>query len=71
MVLLLLLYFYDKILRECRKYLNDRFLIAFEIGYDQAEEVKSLLKEASHYSNIQCIADLGGNNRVVTAVYEG
>ena len=57
--------------KKCGTYLKPQGRIAFEIGYDQAEEVKSLLKEASHYSNIQCIADLGGNNRVVTAVYEG
>ena len=63
--------FYRILAKKCGTYLKPQGRIAFEIGYDQAEEVKSLLKEASHYSNIQCIADLGGNNRVVTAVYEG
>ena len=63
--------FYRILAKKCDTYLKPQGRIAFEIGYDQAEEVKSLLKEASHYSNIQCIADLGGNNRVVTAVYEG
>ena len=63
--------FYRILAKACGTYLKSQGRIAFEIGYDQAEEVKSLLKEASHYSNIQCIADLGGNNRVVTAVYEG
>ncbi len=32
---------------------------------------KKLLEETGQYSNIQFIADLGGYNRVVTAVYEG
>ena len=36
------LYFYDKILRECTKYLNDKFIIAFEIGYKQGEVIKEL-----------------------------
>ena len=63
--------FYRILAKECGTYLKPQGRIAFEIGYDQAEEVKALLKEAGHYSNIQCIADLGGNNRVVTAVYEG
>ena len=36
------LYFYDKILKECSKYLNDKFLITFEIGYEQGEDVKNL-----------------------------
>ena len=33
--------------------------------------VKDLLEETGQYSNIRCITDLGGNDRVVTAVYEG
>ena len=33
------LYFYDKILRECKKYLNDNFIIAFEIGYMEANDI--------------------------------
>ena len=45
--------------------------VAFEVGFDQAKEVGALLQETGQYSNIQFIADLGGYNRVVTAVYEG
>ena len=37
------LFFYDKILRECKKYLNARFLIAFEIGYLQADSIVKLV----------------------------
>ena len=36
------LFFYDKILRECSNYLNDKFFIAFEIGMNQGESVKKL-----------------------------
>ena len=36
------LYFYDKILRECSNYLNDKFVIAFEIGYKQGNLIKEL-----------------------------
>ena len=36
------LYFYDKILKECSNYLNERFLICFEIGYEQGEDIKVL-----------------------------
>ncbi|MFQ9505531.1 MAG: hypothetical protein ACLRZ2_01325 [Veillonella sp.] len=56
--------------KTCGTYLKTR-PIAFEIGFDQAVSVKALLEETGQYSNIQCIADLGGNDRVVTAVYEG
>lgn len=35
-------YFYRKILEEASVYLKDQFLIAFEIGYQQANEVRKL-----------------------------
>ena len=63
--------FYRILAKACGTYLKSQGRIAFEIGYDQAEAVKALLEETGQYSNIECIADLGGNDRVVTAVYEG
>jgi len=36
------LYFYDRILSECSNYLKDKFLIAFEIGYEQGDAVRDL-----------------------------
>ena len=36
------LYFYDKILCDCKKYLNNNFLIAFEIGYKQGDNIKKM-----------------------------
>lgn len=36
------LYFYEEILKNCKNYLNKRFIIAFEIGYKQAEDIKKL-----------------------------
>lgn len=63
--------FYRILAKACGTYLKLQGRIAFEIGFDQAESVKTLLEETGQYSNIQCIADLGGNDRVVTAVYEG
>ena len=36
------LYFYEEILKNCKNYLNERFIIAFEIGYKQAEDIKKL-----------------------------
>ena len=63
--------FYRILAKTCGTYLKSQGHIAFEIGFDQAESVKALLEETGQYSNIRCIADLGGNDRVVTAVYEG
>ena len=34
------LYYYEKIIKEASNYLKDRYLIAFEIGYKQAEKIK-------------------------------
>ena len=36
------LYFYDKILSECKKYLSDKFIIAFEIGYMQGKTIEKM-----------------------------
>lgn len=36
------LYFYEEILKNCKSYLNERFIMAFEIGYKQAEDIKKL-----------------------------
>ena len=47
------LYFYDKILRECKDYLKDNFIIAFEIGYWEASEIVGL---ANKYLDNICIS---------------
>ena len=36
------LYYYEEILRYCKKYLNRRFLIAFEIGYKQGLKISDM-----------------------------
>ena len=37
------LYFYDKILDNCKNKLNDKYLICFEIGYMQALKIKDMI----------------------------
>lgn len=59
------LYFYDKILKDCKKYLNDNFIIAFEIGYMQG---KSIEKMAYNYLGNICVnieKDYSGKDRFV------
>ena len=36
------LYFYNEILKNIKPYLNDKFLIAFEIGYMQGDAIRDL-----------------------------
>ena len=63
--------FYRQLAMECVKYLKPHGLVAFEVGYDQAEAVKSLLEAVDSYVNISFAADLSGINRVVTARMKG
>ena len=37
------LYYYKEILCNCSRYLKEKFLICFEIGYDQAEDIKKIV----------------------------
>ena len=59
------LYFYDKILRECRKYLNDKFLIAFEIGYKQGDDIINIINKYFDNVNISLEKDYSGRDRFI------
>lgn len=59
------LYFYDKILNECRKYLNDRFLIAFEIGYKQGNDILNIINKYFDNVNISLGKDYSGRDRFI------
>ena len=58
------LYYYEEILSNCKKYLKENSLIAFEIGYKQAEEIKKL---AYRYldCDVEVEKDLYGKYRYV------
>lgn len=56
---------YRKIITNAYKYLNDNGYLCLEIGYDQKEEVISLIKKTNKYDNIYSRKDLSGNDRVV------
>ena len=63
--------FYRQLAMECVTYLKSHGLVAFEVGYDQAKAVKSLLEAVGSYVDISFAADLAGINRVVTARVKG
>ncbi len=58
------LLFYRRITSEAKKLLVTGGLLAFEIGYDQAESVSSLMKES--FYDVTVTKDLSGNDRVVS-----
>ena len=57
--------FYRKIIDECKEYMEKDGYIIFEIGYDQSEQVKELLRQKG-FTDIEVLKDLSGNDRVVT-----
>lgn len=56
--------FYRKITEQAISCLNNGGLLAFEIGHDQREAVEQIMLEKG-FKDIQCLKDLGGNDRVV------
>lgn len=57
------LYFYRKIIGEAAAYLQPGGTLYLEIGYDQGEAVRELLRAAG-FTDISIEKDLGGNDRV-------
>ena len=50
---------------ECRKYLNDRFFIAFEIGYKQGNDVINIINKYFDNVNISLEKDYNGRDRFI------
>lgn len=59
------LYYYDKILKKAKEHLNDKFMIAFEIGYEQKEEITKLVHKYLEETSILCKKDLQGRDRML------
>ena len=57
--------FYKIIAENANKYLNENGIIFLEIGYDQKEKVEKIFSDYNYYSDIKCIKDLSGNDRVI------
>lgn len=57
--------FYESILKYANKVLNDKFLIAFEIGETQGEDIKALALKYLGNVTVEIKEDLSGKNRFV------
>lgn len=64
------LYFYRKIIEKAPNYMRRGGLLFFEIGWDQADAVSSVLREKG-FGNIEVIKDYAGLDRVVKAELGG
>ena len=62
------LYFYRRITEEAREHLLPGGYLIFEIGYDQAEDVSALMRDAG-FTEVRVKKDLAGLDRVVYGRY--
>lgn len=58
------LYFYSKILEQCKNYMKQDGYILFEIGCEQGDAVSTMMRLA-RFSEVRVIKDLARNDRVV------
>ena len=59
------LYFYDKIIKDSSKYLNDKFIMAFEIGYKQRKDITKIVNKYYKDINMSVEKDYSGRDRFV------
>ncbi len=59
------LYFYEEILKNIKNILKDKYLICFEIGMNQAEEIKVLAKKYLYNPTIILKKDLQQRDRMI------
>lgn len=63
------LYFYKKISREAVDYLKQKGVLAFEVGYNQGEEVRELMEKVG-FKNVLVLKDYQNLDRIVIGVKE-
>ena len=63
------LIFYKRITEIAPNILNNGGILAYEIGFDQGDEVKALMEK--DFCDVEVIKDLCGNDRVVIGIKKG
>ena len=64
------LYFYKEILKESKNYLNDKSILAFEIGCNQANMIKEIAMNYYEEDKIIIHKDLSGRDRYLFIINE-
>ena len=64
------LYFYRRIVKESRSYLEQGGMLIFEIGYDQGEALEALLRD-NGFVGVRIVKDAAGNHRVACGQWPG
>lgn len=57
--------FYNRILKDAKAYLNDKYLIAFEIGSEQKTDIFLLKEKYLPEAKFECLKDLSNRDRIV------
>ena len=56
---------YIKIIKESKKFIKDNGYLIFEIGYDELQSMKDIIKKDKNFEMLESVKDLAGNDRVV------
>ncbi|MDF2530450.1 MAG: hemK [Clostridia bacterium] len=59
--------FYRRIIHDAVHCLRSRGILAFEIGYNQGQDIMNMIKESGGYDDLECFKDLAGLDRCVIA----
>lgn len=59
------LYYYEKIIKQAKKNLKEKFIIAFEIGYMQGDKIKKIAERNYPKAEVVLKKDLQGKDRFI------
>lgn len=59
------MYYYEKIIKQAKKNLKEKFIIAFEIGYMQGDKIKKLAEHNYPKAEVVLKKDLQGKDRFI------
>lgn len=62
--------FYREIIKQAPRYLKSGGILAFEIGYNQGQDVMNIMKESGHWYGLECHKDLAGLDRCIIARFK-
>lgn len=62
--------YYIRIIKEAKTILKNNGIIIFEIGYDQLDDIKNIIKENNEFKLLESVKDYGGNDRVVICRFQ-
>ena len=63
--------YYRRIIKEAPEYLEKDGFLFFEIGHDQGEDLRKMLKDDGRFTPAEVIRDLPGRDRVVKCQVKG